>query len=66
MKFAAKGLYTGTTAGSACLKACIDYAREKTDGQNHHRIELQVCPGSPSISEVWFCRNSRRKKEIPI
>lgn len=29
MKFAAKGMYTGTGAGSACLKACIDYAREK-------------------------------------
>lgn len=29
MKFAAKGMYTGTGAGSACLKACIDYAKEK-------------------------------------
>lgn len=29
MKFAAKGMHTGTGAGSACLKACIDYAREK-------------------------------------
>lgn len=29
MKFAAKGMYTGTGAGSACLKACIDYAEEK-------------------------------------
>lgn len=29
MKFAAKGMYTGTGAGSACLRACIDYAREK-------------------------------------
>ncbi|MBR1745029.1 MAG: GNAT family N-acetyltransferase [Fibrobacter sp.] len=29
MKFAAKGMYTGTGAGSACLKACIEYAREK-------------------------------------
>ena len=28
MKFAARGMYTGTGAGSACLKACIDYARE--------------------------------------
>ena len=28
-KFAARGMYTGTGAGSACLKACIDYAREK-------------------------------------
>lgn len=26
-KFAARGMYTGTGAGSACLKACIDYAR---------------------------------------
>ena len=29
MKFAAKGMYTGTGAGSVCLKACIDYAREQ-------------------------------------
>lgn len=27
MKFAARGMYTGTGAGSACLKACIDYAK---------------------------------------
>lgn len=26
-KFCARGMYTG--AGSACLKACIDYAKEK-------------------------------------
>lgn len=30
MKFAAKGMYTGTGAGSACLKACIDYAKEQS------------------------------------
>ena len=29
MKFAAKGMYTGTGAGNACLKACIEYAKEK-------------------------------------
>lgn len=29
MKFAAKGMYTGTGAGNACLNSCIDYAREK-------------------------------------
>lgn len=29
MKFAAKGMYTGTGAGNACLNACIDYAKEK-------------------------------------
>lgn len=28
-KFCAKGMYTGTGAGSACLKACLDFAREK-------------------------------------
>ena len=28
MKFAARGMYTGIGAGSACLKACIDYAKE--------------------------------------
>lgn len=28
-KFCAKGMYTGTGAGGACLKACIDYAKEK-------------------------------------
>lgn len=29
MKFAAKGMYTGTGAGDACLKACIAYAKNK-------------------------------------
>lgn len=29
MKFAARGMYTGTGAGNACLKACIGYAKEK-------------------------------------
>lgn len=29
MKFAAKGMYTGTGAGNACLRACIDYAKDK-------------------------------------
>lgn len=29
MKFAARGMYTGTGAGTACLKACIDYAKSK-------------------------------------
>lgn len=29
MKFAAKGRYTGTGAGNACLSACIDYARAR-------------------------------------
>lgn len=28
-KFCARGMYTGTGAGSACLKACIEYAKEK-------------------------------------
>lgn len=29
MKFAAKGMYTGTGAGSACLKAAIEYAKDR-------------------------------------
>lgn len=33
MKFAAKGMYTGTGAGNACLKACIDHAKEKGIGR---------------------------------
>lgn len=28
-KFCAKGMYTGTGAGSACLAACIEYAKSK-------------------------------------
>lgn len=28
-KFAARGMYTGTGAGSSCLKACIDYAKDR-------------------------------------
>lgn len=33
MKFAAKGMYTGTGAGNACLRACIEYAKEKQIGR---------------------------------
>lgn len=29
MKFAARGMYTGTGAGSACLKTSIEYAKSK-------------------------------------
>lgn len=29
MKFAAKGMRSGKGAGTACLKACIEYAKEK-------------------------------------
>ena len=29
MKFAARGMYTGTGAGTACLKACIEYGKQK-------------------------------------
>lgn len=29
MKFAARGMYTGVGAGSACLSACIDYAKQR-------------------------------------
>lgn len=28
-KFCARGMYTGTGAGTACLKACMEYARER-------------------------------------
>lgn len=28
MKLAARGMYTGTGAGTACLQACIDYAKD--------------------------------------
>lgn len=33
MKFAAKGMYTGSGAGNACLKACIEYAKDKGIGR---------------------------------
>ena len=33
MKFAAKTIYTGTGAGSACLKACIEYAKKRKSGK---------------------------------
>lgn len=36
MKFAAKGMYTGSGAGNACLKACMEYAKEK----GVHRIVI--------------------------
>ncbi|WAW14937.1 GNAT family N-acetyltransferase [Peptostreptococcus equinus] len=32
-KFAAKGMYTGTGAGTACLKACIDHVKNETNAK---------------------------------
>lgn len=47
MKFAAKGMYTGTGAGSACLKACnaLPFC---FDGRS-------VRAGPPPPSRVFYC-----------
>lgn len=44
-EFCARGMYTGTGAGSACLEACIDYAKEK-------RVEKVV------IVTNWKCEKA--------
>lgn len=56
MKFAARGMYTGTGAGSACLKACIDYAKNPCPpGQGFlltKRNLFAECTESKGIPEV--------------
>lgn len=46
MKFAARGMYTGTGAGNACLHACMDYARQKGLNRiivvSNHKCEAAV------------------------
>ena len=58
-KFCARGMYTGTGAGSACLKACIGYAREKHAEKNRDRNEHKMRTGDLLYKKYGF-------REVPV
>lgn len=59
MKFAARGMYTGTGAGTACLKACIDYAMEK-------KIEKVIIVSNRKCVHALHLYEKFGFKEIPV
>ena len=59
MKFAAKGMYTGTGAGSACLRACIDYAKER-------RIQKIIIVSNRKCAQAVHLYRKFGFTEIPV
>lgn len=59
MKFAAKGMYTGTGAGSACLKACIDYAKEM-------QVQKVIIVSNKKCEQAVHLYRKFGFKEIPV
>lgn len=58
-KFCARGMYTGTGAGSACLKACIDYAKEK-------KIQKVVIVTNKKCEQAIHLYKKFGFKEVPV
>ena len=58
-KFCARGMYTGTGAGSACLKACIGYAKEK-------RIEKVVIVTNRKCEQAIHLYKKFGFTEVPV
>ena len=59
LKFAAKGMYTGTGAGSACFKACIDYAKS----QNAKEI---IIVSNKKLSQALHIYRKFGFEEVPV
>lgn len=59
MKFAAKGMFTGTGAGSACLKAAIEYAKNK-------RIEKIIIVSNKKCVQALHLYRKFGFIEIPV
>lgn len=58
-KFCARGMYTGTGAGTACLKACIDYAKEK-------RVEKIVIVTNTKCEQAIHLYRKFGFTEVPV
>lgn len=58
-KFCAKGMYTGTGAGTACLKACIEYAKEK-------RVEKIVIVSNKKCTHAISLYKKNGFIEVPV
>lgn len=59
MKFAAKGMYTGTGAGNACLTACIEYAKEK-------QIDRIIIVSNKKCVQALHLYRKNGFKEMPV
>lgn len=59
MKFAAAGMYTGSGAGTACLKACVEYAKEK-------RIEKVLIVSNRKCTHAINIYRKHGFVEIPV
>lgn len=59
LKFAAKGMSTGTGAGSACFKACIDYAKQ----QNAAKI---IIVSNKKLSQALHIYRKFGFTEVPV
>ncbi|MBR1777302.1 MAG: GNAT family N-acetyltransferase [Alphaproteobacteria bacterium] len=59
LKFAARGMYTGTGAGSACLNACMDYARER-------KLERVLIVSNHKCEQAVRLYRKFGFKEIPV
>lgn len=58
-KFCARGMYTGTGAGSACLKACLDYAKER-------RVEKIVIVSNRKCVQALHLYRKHGFVEVPV
>ena len=76
MKVLLKVIYSGTGAGSVCLKACIDYAKERrvekivtvTNTKYTHAIHLYRKFGFTEVSvdkEKFFFERANYTDQIP-
>ena len=59
MKFAAKGAFKGKGAGSACLNACVEYAKER------HLDKIIIVSNKKCVHAVHLYRKSGFT-EIPV
>lgn len=58
-KFAARGMYTGTGAGSACLRACLDHARQR-------RVEKVVIVSNHECAQAIRLYRKFGFTEVPV
>lgn len=58
-KFCAKGMYTGTGAGNACLRACIEYAKEK-------KVEKVVIVSNRKCAHAVHLYRKNGFVEVPV
>lgn len=58
-KFCARGMYTGKGAGTACLKACLDYAEQK-------RVEKIIIVTNTQCEQAIHLYRKFGFSEVPV